>query len=65
MTTCKAEDIRVSGDLAVIRGSFSGTFVPKDGGEPIPSKGPWVAVYERQPDDSWKCAYDLWIEIRE
>ena len=58
----KAEDIRVSGDLAVIRGSFSGTYVSKDGGDPVQVKGPWVAVYERQPDDSWKCAYDLGFE---
>jgi len=47
ITKCdnKAEDIRVSGDLAVIRGSFSGTFVPKDGGEPIHPKSLWVAVF--------------------
>ncbi len=66
VTKCdnKVEDIRVSGDLAVIRGSFSGTFVPKDGGEPINAKGPWVAVYERQLDGSWKCAYDLVKETK-
>jgi len=67
ITECdnKAEDIRVSGDLAVIRGSYSGTRVPKDGGAAIHEKGPWIAVYERQPDNSWKCAYDLWTEIKE
>ncbi len=61
VTECenKAEDIRVSGNLAVIRGSFSGTFVPKDGGEPIHPKGPWVAVFERQLNGSWKCVYDI------
>ena len=67
ITECvnKAEDIRVSGNLAVIRGSFSGTFVPKDGGEPIHPKGPWVAVYERQLDGSWKCVYNIGIDIKE
>jgi uncharacterized protein (TIGR02246 family) len=34
----RAEDIRVSGDLAVTRGSGSATFIPKDGGEPIHAK---------------------------
>ncbi len=67
ITKCdnKAEDIRVSGDLAVIRGSFSGTFVPKDGGEPIQPKSLWVAVFERQLDGSWKMAYDLGKDIKE
>ncbi|MCH7771794.1 MAG: DUF4440 domain-containing protein [Bacteroidetes bacterium] len=67
ITKCdnKAEDIRVSGDLAVIRGSFSGTFVPKDGGEPIHPKSLWVAVFERQLDGSWKMAYDLGKDIKE
>ena len=66
ITECvnKAEDIRVSGDLAVIRGSFSGTFVPKDGGEPLHPKSLWVAVYERQLDGSWKMAYDLGKDIK-
>ena len=67
ITECdnKAEDIRVSGNLAVIRGSFSGTFVPKDGGEPIHPISQWVAVFERQHDGSWKCVYDISIDIEE
>ena len=67
ITKCdnKAEDIRVSGDLAVTRGSFSGTFVPKDGGEPIHQKSLWVGVFERQLDGSWKCAYDIGTDIKE
>jgi uncharacterized protein (TIGR02246 family) len=68
VTKCenKVEDIRVSGDLAVIRGSFSGTFVPKEGGGPIQKKGHhWVAVYERQTDGSWKHVLDLGTQIKE
>lgn len=67
ITKCdnKAEDIKVSGDLAVIRGSFSGTLVPKNGSEPMHPKSLWLGVYERQPDGSWKCAYDMSIDIKE
>jgi len=67
LTKCdnKAEDIRVSGDLAVIRGSYSGTFVPKEEGVPINEKGRWVTVYQRQTDDSWKKVYGLGIQIKE
>jgi uncharacterized protein (TIGR02246 family) len=67
LTKCdnKHEDVRVSGDLAVIRGSYSGTFVPKEGGEPIHRKAAGVAVYERQTNGSWKCVYNLGTKIKE
>ena len=61
----QVEDIRVSGDLAVIRGSFSGTFVPKEEGEPIKKEGLWVTVYQRQTDGSWKKVYSLGTQIKE
>jgi len=67
LTKCdnKVEDIRVSGDLAVLRGSFSGTFVPKEKGEPVNEKGLWVTVYQRQPDGAWKRVYSLGTQIKE
>jgi ketosteroid isomerase-like protein len=61
----KVEDIRVSGNLAAIRGSFSGTFVPRSGGEPIHEKSAWVAVYERQTNGSWKLVYDIGTNLKE
>jgi uncharacterized protein (TIGR02246 family) len=60
----KIEDMRISGDLAVLRGSFSGTFVPKEAGEPINKKGLWVTVYQRQTDGSWKRAYSFGTYIK-
>jgi uncharacterized protein (TIGR02246 family) len=53
-----AEDVRVSGDLAVVRGSGSGSNTPKAGGAAISDKGHWVAAYERQTDGSWRCIFD-------
>ena len=59
------EDIRVCGDLSVIRGTYQSIFVSKEGGEPTAGKGHWVGVYQRQPDGNWKCAYELSTEIKE
>jgi uncharacterized protein (TIGR02246 family) len=55
----KAEDIRVSGDLAVIRGTWAGTLISIDGSETINGSENWVSVLERQSDGSWKTVYDL------
>jgi ketosteroid isomerase-like protein len=55
-----AEDVQVDGDLAFMRGTFSGTLTPKAGGEPITALGKWMAVYKRQVDGSWKCIADIY-----
>ena len=54
------EDAQVDGDLAFMRGTFTGTVTPKAGGEPIQLKGKWMAVYKRQVDGSWKCIADIY-----
>ncbi len=54
------EDVRVSGDLAVARGTDIGTNTPKVGGEPIKFNVKWVIVFERQSDGTWKCVYEIW-----
>jgi uncharacterized protein (TIGR02246 family) len=53
------EEAQVDGDLAFMRGTFSGTITPKTGGESIPALGKWMAVYERQADGSWKVIADI------
>jgi len=55
-----AEDVRVSGDLAVARFTDTGTNTPKVGGEPIKYNIKGVIAYERQPDGTWKCVYEIW-----
>jgi ketosteroid isomerase-like protein len=55
-----AKDVYVDGDLAFMRGTNTGTFTPKAGGEPIPAIGKWLAVFKRQVDGSWKCICDIY-----
>jgi uncharacterized protein (TIGR02246 family) len=55
-------EAKVSGDLAFMQGVFSFTGTPKAGGEIVSNSGNWVAVYERQPDKSWKAICDIWVE---
>jgi len=53
-------DIRVSGDLAVVRGTDTGTTKRRSGGETIPYSLKWLLVLERQADGSWKWACEMW-----
>jgi len=49
------EEVRVVGDLAVSRGTWTITLTPKAGGlAPITDAGSWMAISSRQPDGSWK-----------
>jgi len=54
------EDVRVSGDLAVVRGTDTGTSAPRDGGEPTPYRVKWLVVLERQSDGTWKWICEMW-----
>jgi uncharacterized protein (TIGR02246 family) len=54
------EDVRVSGDLAIARGTAEGKSSLKVGGYPAPYKVKWVTTYQRQPDGSWKSFWDIW-----
>lgn len=49
------EEVRVVGDLAVSRGTWTITLTPKAGGlAPITDSGSWMAISSRQPDGTWK-----------
>ena len=54
------EDVRVSGDLAVVWGIDTGTTTPKSGGEPVKYSLKWLIVLERQLDGTWKWIYEIW-----
>jgi uncharacterized protein (TIGR02246 family) len=54
-----ADDVKVSGDLAVETGSYTMTMTPKKGGKALNDKGKYVVVWERQPDGSWKAIRDM------
>ncbi len=50
-----AEDVRVTGDLAVARGTWTDRVTPKaEGVAPIDYRGSWMATFTRQSDGSWK-----------
>jgi len=61
----KVEKIWISGDLATVRGSFLGSFILKESGDTLHSKGAWVDVFERQSDGSWKSVLSLGTEIND
>lgn len=54
--TCK--EVRVAGDLAFSRGTYSISTTPKAGGETIKRSGKYLTILERQADGSWKIARD-------
>jgi ketosteroid isomerase-like protein len=54
------EDVRMSGDLAVVQGIDKGTSTPRSGGEPVKYSLKWLIVLERQSDGTWKWIYEMW-----
>jgi len=54
------EDVRVSGDLAVARGTQETRTSPKGSDHSVQDKTKWVTAFERQPDGSWKAFWDIW-----
>ena len=55
-----AEDVRISGNLAVAWGMDTGTTTPRSGGEPVPYSLKWMMAFERQSDGTWKCLWEIW-----
>jgi ketosteroid isomerase-like protein len=60
--TSLVEDVRVSGDLAVARGRDTGMTTSRKEATTVPYDLKWVMVFERQPDGTWKCVYEIWNE---
>lgn len=59
------EDIRISGDLATVRGTFLGSWVHEEWGDTLWRKGAWVDICERQKDGSWKMVFTMGTELGE
>ena len=53
-------DLKVSGDLAFVRGSWTSINTPKTGGEPLKENGSFVSVFQKQPEGSWKVICNIW-----
>jgi uncharacterized protein (TIGR02246 family) len=53
------KEVVVAGNWAFEWGLLTGTFRLLAGGEDMQVDMKYVYVYERQPDGSWRCAYDI------
>ncbi len=53
-------DVRISGDLAVVRGTYRVTVMPTNGEQPYDDSGKWMAAVERQADGTWKSVWEIW-----
>jgi uncharacterized protein (TIGR02246 family) len=54
------EDVKISGDLAVARVTWSGIFTRNDSGKSWKQNGNWIWVFKKQPDSVWKIIYSIW-----
>lgn len=52
--------ITLAGDWAFERLDYTMSLTPAAGGETVAHDGTGVHIYERQPDGSWKIAWDIW-----
>ncbi|MFI5116256.1 MAG: YybH family protein [Terriglobales bacterium] len=54
------EDLRISGNLAVARGTQETRTSPKAGGNSVLEKAKWIVVLQRQPDGAWKVLWEIY-----
>ena len=53
-------ELMILGDVAVDRGTFAQTLVPRAGGEPIHETGRYLWVHERSRDRRWRVRRIIW-----
>lgn len=62
----KVESIWISGDLAVVQGSFSGTFITNsEDGYRSTVEEAGTSIYERQNDGTWKMVLTVFADLTE
>jgi ketosteroid isomerase-like protein len=54
------ENVRVSGNLAAVCGIDMDTRTPRGGGAAVKYSVKSLTLFERQPDSTWKCLYEIW-----
>ena len=62
VNTTLVEEVHISGDLAVARGSDTGTTRPRRGGPAEKYSLKWLMVMKREADGSWKFIDEMWNE---
>jgi uncharacterized protein (TIGR02246 family) len=53
-------EVKVIGDWAFDRGTYSEKITPKAGGESMQALGKYIAILEKQADGSWKYTHVIW-----
>jgi len=54
----------VSGDIAVVRTTYTETWTPRDGNEQRSIEGKSILVLDRQVDGTWKISSVIWNTTR-
>jgi len=52
-------DVASSGDMAYARGKFTEKYTDKKTGKVMSDSGPYLTVYKKQDDGSWKAVEDF------
>jgi len=55
------KEVKVIGEWAFEWGTYRGTMVPKNGGDPVTETGKLMRILKKQPDGSWKAARAIGI----
>ncbi len=53
------QEVRVAGDWAFSRGTYTATFTPRAGGRPFMVDGKFLTIFQRLPDGTWKIHRDI------
>ena len=61
----RIENISISGNLATVRGSYSGSLISLESGDTLQIKGAWVDLCERQVEGVWKIVYSIGTELKD
>ncbi len=54
------DEVRVFGEWAFERGTYTINLTPKGGGAPMQDIGKYVTIYQRKIGDNWRMARDIW-----
>jgi uncharacterized protein (TIGR02246 family) len=54
------DEVRVSGEWAFERGTYTIGLTAKAGGPSMQDIGKYLTVYQRKPGNSWRMARDIW-----
>jgi uncharacterized protein (TIGR02246 family) len=56
----EVEEVRGASDWAFERGKYRIRVTPKAGDEGFPDAGKYITIYQKQPNNAWLIARDIW-----